>query len=194
MIPFVYDTARVLRIIGEDGKAKNIPVNGAEAKEKTDKIFDLTIGKYDLIMSVGPSYQTQRQEEQAALIDFSGVLTDEQRAVTADLIADASDWHGKDKLSKRLKKLLPQNLLDEDEKELQKPQPKSQAEIENEAMLKARAAAEQEGLEIDNQIKKAEFKKAKAEAAAAEAEAAIKEAEAVKVGAKFKPKPMSENA
>lgn len=68
----VYDTERVLRVIGSDDKHRLVRINGpiqndSEAFNKgmIGKIFDLTTGKYDVTVSSGPSYANQREEERA---------------------------------------------------------------------------------------------------------------------------------
>lgn len=184
MIPEVYDTGRVLRVIGEDGTAKNIGVNGAKGEDNAEgQVHDITIGKYDIVVDAGPNYKTQRQEELAALIDFSQILSDEQRMLTADLIADASDWKGAQRISKRLKKhldkLMPDILEDEETGEDEEPKKPSEADLKLQAMQEATLERQQEMQEAELMIKKAE-------AAKAEAEAAIAEAEAIQVASGFK--------
>ncbi|WP_458438733.1 portal protein [Methylorubrum extorquens] len=66
MIPHVYDTARTLRIVGEDGKVDLVQINQvgglAEDGQPLDKIQnDVTVGAYDVAMEMGPSYTTRRE-------------------------------------------------------------------------------------------------------------------------------------
>lgn len=183
LMPYIYDTARVQRIIGEDGTSSQVQINEQFQEKSTGetKVFDLTVGKYDVVASVGPSYQTQRQETQAALIDFARILDPPQRQVMADLIASNSDWHGADKIANRLRKTIPPEILKGEEGENEKPQPPeppNEEEIKIKAIAEAKMENEMETTEVELAIKKAELQKAKAEAATAEAEAALKEAEA----------------
>jgi hypothetical protein len=67
MIPTVYDSERVERIIGHDGIEKMISLN--KAGENGDIMNDLSEGSYDVTTTIGPSYQTARQETLATLID-----------------------------------------------------------------------------------------------------------------------------
>lgn len=186
MIPHIYDTARIQRIIGEDGNAKSVQINQefTDEMDGKDKIFDLTVGKYDVTASVGPSYQTQRQESLAAMIDLARILDPPQRSVLAPSIVGTSDWHNAEKIEKQLKKLLPEGIIEPEEGE--EPEPASEAELEAQALEQARIEAEQETLEVDLAIKKAELKKTEAEAVEAEAKAALAEAEATKEAANFR--------
>jgi hypothetical protein len=61
LIPEVYDTARAIRILGEDMTSKIVEVN-TEHPGKDGKLYDLTVGRYDVIVDVGPSYETKRVE------------------------------------------------------------------------------------------------------------------------------------
>jgi hypothetical protein len=189
LIPYIYDTARVQRIIGEDGESKTVKINAQfeDDKTKESRIFDMTMGKYDVIASVGPSYQTQRQEALAAMIDFAKILDNQQRAIISDQIAATSDWHGADRIAKRLKRTIPPNLLgpEDAEEDPQPPAPPNEQEIKMQAMADAKMEVEQETAEVELDIKKAKLDEQKAKAAIAEAEAAIKEAEATNVARGF---------
>jgi hypothetical protein len=73
LIPKVYNDARVLRILGPDGKHEMVPVNqdihSLPPKFPEGRVlkYDLTVGKYDVTVEAGPSYTTKR-EESAELI------------------------------------------------------------------------------------------------------------------------------
>jgi hypothetical protein len=177
MIPFYYDNARVQRIVGEDGNVKTVQINKRFQNDKgEEQLFDLTIGKYDVTASVGPSYQTQRQESLAAMVEFAGILDGDQRAVIAPHIAETSDWHNSDMIADQLKKTLPPGIIEPKEgEELAPPDP---AAMKAQALQEAAAEMEVEAREVELEIKKAELKKEQAEAVKAEAEAAKAEAEA----------------
>jgi hypothetical protein len=68
LIPKIYDTERQERILTEEGETKltalNQTVYDTETGEAVTVENDITIGKYDVISDIGPSYQTQRQETQ----------------------------------------------------------------------------------------------------------------------------------
>lgn len=70
MIPTVYDNERAERIIGTDGTEKIVQLN-QEDPMGGDIIHDLKKGHYDVTVTIGPSFQTARQETLATLIDAS---------------------------------------------------------------------------------------------------------------------------
>lgn len=59
LIPKIYDTQRALRIRGDDGTETVVTVN---QETPNGRINDLSVGKYDLIASVGASFSSKRQE------------------------------------------------------------------------------------------------------------------------------------
>lgn len=65
LIPKIYDTERVVRVLGKDGGEKWVKINHGVQNPMTgewETINDLSQGKYDVTVSTGPSYTTQRQE------------------------------------------------------------------------------------------------------------------------------------
>jgi predicted small secreted protein len=183
LIPHIYNTPRVARILNEDDSVKSVKINEITTDDKgNDQYFDLTVGKYDVVVSVGPSYQTQRQESLAAMLDFAKILDPPQRSVVADQIVQTSDWHGSDKMAERLKRMVPPELIGDDEaNEEQEPQQPTQEEVAQQAMAEKVQQMEMEKAEIELEKERAELEKTKAEAAKAEAEAAIAEAKAAAV-------------
>ena len=73
------------------------------------RIFDLTTGKYDVVVKLGPSFNTQRQEaaDQMMLL----VQQFPQAApIIGDLIAKNLEWPGAEEMAERLQKLLPSQI------------------------------------------------------------------------------------
>ncbi len=64
LIPKVYDTQRALRVRGEDGQEQLVSVNqpALMPNGQVGRLNDLTVGRYDLIATVGASYSSKRQE------------------------------------------------------------------------------------------------------------------------------------
>lgn len=125
LIPSIYDTARVARIIGEDGEPNvamidpsiKVPVmEQQDVNGKMQKLYNPSIGKYDVTVSVGPGYTSKRQE---AAEFMAQVLqgNKELMAVMGDLYFEMLDVPGADKISERLKKALPPGLAEPEEGE-----------------------------------------------------------------------------
>tara|TARA_R110001592_G_scaffold6911_4_gene38163 strand:+ start:58 stop:2010 length:1953 start_codon:yes stop_codon:yes gene_type:complete len=124
LIPSVYTEARVLRILGDDDAPQTAMVNQMTQMEgdPEPRIYDLTTGKYDVVVKLGPSFTTQRQEaaDQMMLL----VQQFPQAApIIGDLIAKNLDWPGAEEMAERLQKMLPSALQGADpEKEQMKAQ------------------------------------------------------------------------
>jgi hypothetical protein len=62
----IWDTQRVQRIIGEDGRAKLVTLNEKKTDPMTGAIVkvlnDVTVGIFDVVMETGPGYNSRRQE------------------------------------------------------------------------------------------------------------------------------------
>jgi len=123
MIPKVYDTRRVARILGEDNEPDTIQIDPNQRQavmEITDeqneirKIYNPNVGRYDVVSTVGPSFTTKRQEAAEAM---NLVLQGNPGLwqVAGDLFVKNLDWPGAEELAKRLKKMVPPNLLEGDE-------------------------------------------------------------------------------
>lgn len=117
LIPKVYTVARVIRTIQEDGTNRDVAINQPtqpspeEAKEMQERqeqmegitrIYDLTIGKYDVTCESGPSYNTKRQEAAMQMTEFMRAVP-AAGAVIGDLLAKNLDWPGADEIADRLK-------------------------------------------------------------------------------------------
>lgn len=134
LIPKIYDTRRVARILGEDNSPDTVtldPNSPQAVMEITDdqqairKIYNPNIGRYDVVVTVGPSFTTKRQEAAEAM---NLVLQGNPGLwqVAGDLFVRNLDWPGADDLAKRLKKMVPPNLLEEDEPNKQDLEAKAQ--------------------------------------------------------------------
>ena len=113
LIPKIYDTPRVVRIINDKDEEEMISVNN-DAPEGVDRIYDLTVGKYDVRVITGPSYTTKKVEMANSMIEFMRIYPG-AAPVLGDLIAKAMDWEGADEVGERLKALAQhQGLLPPD--------------------------------------------------------------------------------
>jgi hypothetical protein len=164
LIPKIYDTERVVRIIGEDGTDDKVKINpqleGAyqekkDASGKIEKIYNPGVGRYDVTVTVGPSYSTKRQEAQLALTEMSS-RNPELMKIAGDIIMRAMDFPMADELADRMKKAIPAELQDDDESDIP-PQVKGQMQqmqqqIEQYEDALQNALTEVEKLEAKNEI------------------------------------------
>jgi Phage P22-like portal protein len=112
LIPKVYATPRIIRVLGPDGQAKAVGVNqpakpDAEGKIRSvSRIYDLAAGKYDLTVRSGPSFTSRREEAASQMIELIRAHP-AVAPVIGDLLARNLDWPGADEIAERLKALLP---------------------------------------------------------------------------------------
>jgi hypothetical protein len=120
LIPKIYDTQRIARIIGVDGEtdqamidpSQPMPVKKIQNEQGIviKKIYNPNVGKYDVAVTTGPSYMTKRQESLDAM---SQLLQGNPQlwAVAGDLFIKNMDWPGAQEMSARFAKTIDPKLL-----------------------------------------------------------------------------------
>jgi hypothetical protein len=160
LIPKIYDTRRVLRILGEDDEPQSVTVDPEQQQARlsiTDPtgrpiktIYNLGVGKYDVTVSVGPSYTTARQEAATILTELANSAKDPtSAAVMRYLAVKNSDFFDSDEAMRMLKALLPP-ALQQDPKETGLP-PHAAAALEQATMALQQANAKIQELESGQQ-------------------------------------------
>lgn len=122
MIPRIYDAERVVRILGEDETVATARVNQPLAQPEVDEksgaiktvLNDLTIGKYDVTVTAGPSYSTLRQEAADAMIQF-GQSWPKLMDIAGDKVVKAMDWPGAEEIAERIEKTIPPEIRGSEE-------------------------------------------------------------------------------
>jgi hypothetical protein len=171
LIPKIYDTERVVRLMNEDGSEDWARVNqiSYEADGQRKIINDLTVGKYDVTVSSGPSYTTQRVEAANAIVEFMRAYPPAAPAV-ADLLAEMMDWPKSDLIAGRLRLMLPPQVqmafeaLDKAggdagevmqalQQQPQQPDPMAMLSAEKMAAEAQKTKAQAESVALDNQMK-----------------------------------------
>jgi hypothetical protein len=126
LVPKIYDTQRVARIMGEDGEpdsAKIDPMQQEPVKKivdqngiEIDRIYNPGVGTYDVMVTTGPSYMTKRQE---ALESMGQLLQGNPQlwAVAGDLFIKNMDWPGAQEMAKRFAKTIDPKLMDDGDKD-----------------------------------------------------------------------------
>lgn len=150
LIPHIYDTPRAIRILGEDGASKQVIVNQIVESEN-DPSYMLGVGKYDVVVRVGPSYATKRLEAADSMVQMAGQVPMIGQ-VAPDLMVEAMDWPGAKEIAARIKRALPPGLTDEEPQAPPPPDPAEQLRLQNDqqtlqnkqldAMLKQQKIAE----------------------------------------------------
>jgi hypothetical protein len=113
LIPKIYDSARVVQIMGADGEKKLQRINQLAEVDGQQKFLDLSAGKYDLVVTQGSNYATKRIEALNSMVEIARVNPAIMQ-IAGDLIIKAMDWDGADEIAERMKKMLPPQLQDQD--------------------------------------------------------------------------------
>ena len=158
LIPKVYNEKRIVRILGEDEKPEQaqldiLPDGTIMEMPMPDgtlaEVFDLTKGKYDLIVKAGPSF-TSRREEAATQMFEMGRVAPQFFQVAGDLLARNLDWPGANEIAERLEKLLPPGLVEPDDPNAPPPPPEpTEEELKLQAELQALQAKTAASIETD---------------------------------------------
>lgn len=178
MIPQVYDTERVVRLKFSDESEDFVKLNEQILDEQTNEwvtINDLNVSKYDVVVTTGPAYSTQRQEAAESLLQFAQAVPS-SAAVIADIIAQNMDFPGADRMSERLKKIVPPNVLTNEEREkIAQDQPEQEPTPEQQIQM---AELDAKGQEVEADKAKAQADMAQAQADMLKAQLETEEAQA----------------
>ena len=170
LIPKIYDTPRMVRILDVSGKSEVVGINQEDLSEfnqpivdeetgETVIVNDLSKGKYDIITETGPAFNTLRSEAAQQLIELSAaspVFAD----LTPDLIAKNLDLVDSEEFVKRLRKFaIQQGIAEPTEEEIeelglnqpQAPDPTQTALTDNVNMQTAKIQADIENQDAKTQ-------------------------------------------
>ena len=173
LVPAIYDTKRVIRVLGLDGDVDVATLDPEQQQaymekmsalqKDAEKIFNPNVGEYDVVIDTGPSYATQRQEAFQAMTELASQRP-ELLQIAGDIIMRAADFPMAQELAERLKKTIPPQLLEDTNKDQEIP-PQVQAQLQSmqqqmEQMKQVLDAADQEvgrlqGVEQDKQAQMA---------------------------------------
>jgi len=170
VIAKIYDSQRQVRILDSEDKEEVIEINKTVIDTQTGEaviLNDLSVGKYDVTITVGPASKTQRQEHFQlirSIIEFDPALA----AISSDVWLELIDSPKVDKLVKRWRKIkIAEGVIepnDEEKEEIAKEQantpPDPNAEIQQQTLMEQlRGLAlsnEKAAAEIQESVKKAE--------------------------------------
>ncbi len=140
LIPHVWTGPRIARLIDEGGEDRLQPVNQpvpvtddqgqpqmepdptrppivgrdgqvSQPMRPRMRTYDLTVGKYDLSVSPGPSYGTKRQEASEQILEVIRSFP-QMAPILLGLLAKNLDWPGADEIAQRVDAMLPPGLIE----------------------------------------------------------------------------------
>lgn len=116
LIPKIYDAPRVIRILHENKESELVEINKMFKKGPEAKIYDMTQGKYDIIIETGPSYTTKRKEAADNILQILQT-NPEMWQWAGDILFNNMDLAGSNELAKRAKIMLPPQVQQAEEQE-----------------------------------------------------------------------------
>jgi hypothetical protein len=113
LIPKIYDTQRVMRIIGTDGQPSMETINEQKTTDGGVQavLNDVTVGEYDVVMDTGPGFMSKRQQAVDAMMPL--MAKPELFNVAGDLVFRNMDFPGADVIADRLAAMNPLAQIDE---------------------------------------------------------------------------------
>lgn len=161
MIPHIYDTARVVRLRGEDEKLAYAQINQIERVQDENGnpieqvLNDLSIGKYDVTVSAGPSYTTQRQEAAEGMVQLAQGYPALMQ-IAGDKVISNMDWPGADEIAERIARTIPPEIKgEEDGDQPQQLPPEVQQQLQQmDAVIQQQ---QQQLQEVNNGLTKAQI-------------------------------------
>ena len=126
LIPKVYDTPRIKKILAQDGNRINVKIDTDAPQELqnttdpnnppmdngqkiTEYVFNPEFGQYDIQADTGPSFATKRMETTASMMEL--IKADpEIMKIGGDLLVKNMDFAGADTLAIRLNNTIPPQI------------------------------------------------------------------------------------
>ncbi|MCP5017143.1 MAG: hypothetical protein GY938_18005 [Ketobacter sp.] len=170
LIPHIYDTARIERIVKEDGETEEVNINTIDISGATEN--DLTLGRYDAVVDVSPSYKTQQTE---ALNTLTAIAQGSPlfAQISSDLIAKNLGFNFSDELSKRARRIMiQQGIVEPNEQEIKEAQAKQgqqqptaaeKIQLELTKLQLEQEAAKVDEMSLNNDLKRVQILKTRAE-------------------------------
>lgn len=184
IIPAVYSARETIRILGEDSTEKVVQLTQEAGGSNQDgltgekRLYNLSVGRYDVTVKTGPSFTTQREETRETLIELMRAVPG-AAGVVGDALLEHMDFAGADRIAKRLKSMLPDSIkqmedekitesenpeaaalqakLDQGGQQMQQMQQQGQSLMQELEALKNDKSADAQGKQIDAQLKAKEL-------------------------------------
>jgi hypothetical protein len=157
LIPHIYDSQRVMRIIGEDGQPEMVTINEPSQTEEGvyEILNDVTVGLYDVVMDTGPGYNSKRLEAVNSMMPLMQG-SEKLMEIAGDLFIRNMDFPGSDVIADRLAAMNPMAQIDEKSKIPPMAQMKMKQMEDQNKQLQDQLIAMQ--LEINNRSQVAQIK------------------------------------
>ena len=153
LIPRIYDTDRMVKILGPDESLEDARINEPVLDTQTGEVVlvnDLSQGTYGVTSKTGPSFSTKRKETVDQLVNLAGQSPIIQE-LALDLIIDNMELNKGDELKDRIRKrMVAQGTVEPTEEEQKALGPPPGPDPMNEALV-TNLNAQTEKLQIQNE-------------------------------------------
>lgn len=136
LISFVYDTPRIIKVLGEDAKQDMQVINAMGNPHSVD----ITVGKYSVSAVTGTAFATKRIEAVESMMTFINAAP-QVAGYTMDLVAAAMDWPLHEEFARRIRMTLPPGMIDPKDMTPQMQQ-SAQAQQQKQGMVEQLQAAQ----------------------------------------------------
>jgi hypothetical protein len=113
LIPKVYSGERVIRILGADDTEQVAKIGKKDENgpmpDGAERIYDLSVGRYDVAVDTGPSFTTRREESAQQMVEMIRAYPD-AAPIIGDILVKALDWPQAEEIAERLKAMLPPQI------------------------------------------------------------------------------------
>jgi len=165
LIPKIYDTPRIVRVIGEDGSQETRQINqqfpqvdpqtGQPMVDEQGRaimaLHNLTAGKYDLTVTTGPSFTSRREEAAMQMTEMIRAFPASAPIVGPEL-AKNLDWPGADKIAQKMEAISSGQLPEQAQKAMQDMQAQIQQLAEENQKLKQDKSEKIAEVQADQQV------------------------------------------
>ena len=125
LVPKIYDTPRVMKILAQDGTPTTVqidpaaqdahmPVQGLDDESFTPQqvsmVFNPNVGQYDVVAEIGPQFTTRREEFVNATMDLLRE-NPQLNSIIGDLVFRSMDFPGAMEIADRLRRMVPPQAL-----------------------------------------------------------------------------------
>lgn len=120
LIPHIYDAPQIIQALGEDGKTIQVQIDPSLEKhymeqqaqdgQSIQRALNPTLGAYDVVADVGPSFSTKREEAFNAFMQLMGQAPT-LVPILGDILLRNADFPMSEEAADRLRRGVPSHLL-----------------------------------------------------------------------------------
>jgi hypothetical protein len=151
LIPSVYNSQRIIRIVDEEDKTGQVQIGPAGI----EGVYDLTAGKYDVVVKAGPGFTSKREEAVNAMVELVRAYPNGAPVIVPEIARNA-DWPGADKIEAGLRAMLPPQLQGAQDAQIKMVMEQAQVQMQQAQQQLQQLSQENQSLKMQLQNKQGE--------------------------------------